>query len=232
VTNCNGTLLVGGFGVFASISTNTSQQYIQRVYQDLPEHNVIYYTFTIYMIDSWDGNDYLNLKFDNEIIKTNYSLSIGNFPEENVCGSESWDDLPNVRVFGRVNHIGSTLTLSFISGLNEPSENESFGIRDITLTFIKDSAPVSSNICGIAAISLTENDCACPEKEYEESLGVCKACHESCASCFGPTESDCFSCQIGTVSNGSHCMPCNLNMGDILDVDGICKGIFDNIKNN
>ena len=217
--NCtDGVILLGGYKVFAA----RNNQYYERKYTDLPEHNIIYFTFTFYFIDSWDFRDYLSLKFDNELLQTNFSILVTYFPTTNICGG-TYKDITNARIFGSVKHSGSNLTLQFISGLDEGSENESFGFRDITMTFGSSEDPVS-RVCGRAVISLKNNDCECPEGEYPESLGVCKSCHENCTSCFGPSEADCYNCAIGTVSNGTHCIPCDMSLGDILDVDGICKG--------
>jgi len=219
-TTCNGTMYLGGYGVFAGINN----QYFERKYTNLPEHNIIHFTFTLQLVDSYDLGEYLSLRFDDEILQMTHKISISTLPNINLCGS-SWREFPQIRMFGNAIHSSSNLTLRFISGCNENSENESFGFRDLTLTFGTSENAVSS-ICAKSSISLNYNDCPCPEKQFEESPSVCKTCHENCASCFGGSEGDCYSCQNGTIFNGTHCTHC-LNHEDFFDVDGVCKGILE-----
>ena len=104
------------------------------------------------MIDSWDYKDYIDIQFDSQLIKTNFSLLMSRLPMiEDVCGELRWKDLPNIKIFGSVAHSSPNVTLKFISGLDEYSSNESFGFRDITMTFFT-SSNATTGFCGTSSL--------------------------------------------------------------------------------
>jgi len=58
-TLCNTFPLLGGYGVIEPNAGTAA-----RLYNQLPTHNMVYYSIYFYIFDYWNGTDYFSLKFD------------------------------------------------------------------------------------------------------------------------------------------------------------------------
>ena len=195
---CSTTYLLGGYGVLG-VSTSPYQlgDYFQRVYTNLPLHNSIHFSLVFWAIDSWDlnqggHNDGFQLYFDGNVID-GWHMSLTTFPTD-LCGvyGGGWNELPNILIYGTVAHKLSTLTFRVVSDLNEPSNNESFGFRNLILTFDQDTSYTTS-LCATAPITLPDKNCACTPGQYWTG-SACASCTAPCSTCYGSTTSDCYNC--------------------------------------
>ena len=198
--------MLGGYNILGSAAESpcgfhacygTYSQYFQRQYTDIMPHNIIYFSFTFSEIDTWDASDTFQVVFDSVTIANGWSLLWENWSvKQNTCGSSTYPDQVGIRVFGKVAHSGSSLTLKFVMQNDEPSSNESAGFRDVKLIFATVSDEISSSspdLCGIpTAASYTSQVCICPEGFYTDESGVCRACNALCSSCFGPSANQCY----------------------------------------
>lgn len=185
-------------------------------YSGLPTpHNIISYSLTFWLIDTWDGGDSFDLVFDT------VTLNGWNFPSTpasgNLCGMSTAGDISGITLKGTVAHSASTLTFKVVSQLNQLSDDESFGFRDITMTFAHIVTPpvINNTMCAITPIQMPVTPvigtCKCLDTEYEYPIrtGNCYACHADCYSCtlFGSTS--CTGCKDGKFLSGKQCEPCD-----------------------
>ena len=210
---CGDTYLLGGFQVLGQPNQGQLSDYYQRVYTNLPPHTMIRFTITVWAIDSWDpgNNDGFYLTFDKTTVD---GLHIPfAYHNEPICGifANDWKELRNIRVMGTVAHSGPTLVFKFNPFLDEDSNNESVGFRDVNFAFVNANYTTPS-LCGVAGSYFPKGQCACPEGQFPSTVnGVtsCNRCHTSCSSCFGPTEAHCYSCKRpGYGSDGTKCVAC------------------------
>ena len=210
-STCHDTWLLGGFNILAGSST--MDEFFSKTYYGLSSHNMIYFSFTLYKIDSWDNGDFVKIEFDLVSL-------IGGWPgsydpdnkvpnKQNFCG-DRWSDLIDSKVFGRVPHDAPSLTLKFTSGLNEDSVNESTGYRDLKLLFANttDTVATTQSICIVTTAYYSVGICGCEEGFYQ-SESNCSQCDSLCKSCFGSTSRDCYNCADGAGWNGTACVACN-----------------------
>ena len=198
--------MLGGYNVSGSTAEafcghygcyGTRGQYFQRQYTDILPHNMIYFSFTFNEVDSWDEDDTFQVIFDSMVITDGLSIYWENwYIKQNVCGNPGYPDQLGIRMFGKVPHSGSSLTLKFVMQNDEESSNESAGFRDIKLMFATISnatALNSSDLCGIpTTANYTTSVCECPEGFYTDELGICRACNSLCSSCFGASADQCY----------------------------------------
>ena len=207
-STCGSTYLVGGYETFNTI--NQLDTGFIRSYTGLPSHAMIYFTITIWAIDSWNANmDYFKVQFDSTTFTGWNSWDYNNFATSDICGNSLYQDLSGSRIFGRMTHSLSTLTMKIISELDDDSSNESLGFRDINLLFITSPTVTTETLCGKASIAIGGSlECSCDEGQYLSS-GVCTACHSSCGSCFGFGADYCYQCASGYGFNGAKCVQCD-----------------------
>ena len=228
-TTCNGTFLLGGYGVLGTNSGNQTAAYFQRTYKTIAPHTMLYFSYTLWAVDSWNvGADYFIYQFDNRsIVGWTTSDYQTNHPYQ-LCGDTSFNDLPNLRIFGRLNHIASSLIFRMISMFNQDPTNESFGIRDLNILFAISPTNATEAVCALGSTSAipTGTQCICPEGKYY-SGGSCTTCHTDCASCFGPGSNSCYACKAGLGYDGTACITCNSAcascFGPGIDQCGGCK---------
>ena len=105
-------------------------------------------------------------------------------------------------------HESDTLTLQFAGTFQFPAE-ASYGIRDISLSFVFNTAP--SIVGCYKGIKITNGDaeCECPIGEYLESDGSCQACNALCESCYGSGPNKCFKCKDPAIFDGEKCLICD-----------------------
>ena len=179
-----------------------------RTYNSLLVHTTIYYTFTLWAIDSWSDipldSDYFQLKFD-AVAVTGPLVSVANFPNK-VCGRKEYGDV-GLRFFGGVAHNALSLIFQVISYLNQDSNDESFGFRDINLLFSLNT--LTPPMCGLG-LSTLPNLCSCPEGFVRLTTGgPCFPCDPSCASCYGTSSKKCYQCAPGYSYDGTRCFACD-----------------------
>ena len=83
-----------------------------------------------YFIDSWDSERY-RLYVDN-VLEFNEAWSHGSASYD-YCGG-SWDDRIVAKTIGSIAHTANTLTLKFTSTLDDSSDDESFGFKNILIS--------------------------------------------------------------------------------------------------
>jgi len=201
--------IMGGYNILTTPNTN---QYFQRYYNNLPTHTAIYFTATIYAVDTWDDsrgdNDYFALSFDGTSTTQVTGLSTNRFFEY-VCGPPgTYLDLRNLRVFGSMPHTANTLTFQMISGVHQTGTDESLGFRDVNLIFASPATPTTS-ICASGpgpVVDITPK-CTCNEGYYY-SGSSCVACDSSCTSCYGAGATQCYQCKSGYSYISGTCTQC------------------------
>ena len=229
-STCTTAYLIGGYGVLgSSVSPYASGSYFYKSYTGLPDHNYIRYSFTLYALDSWDKidtdgmnhNDAFYVLFDGlPSTEQAYYCSDWSPSYGNVCGG-AYVDMPAAHVFGTMPHMGSTLTIKFVSDLNEPSSNESFGFRDLILLFDRNPppSPETQTICTVPPVTTitftsATSPCTCAIGKYYTG-SACASCNAACSSCFGSTVHDCYACASGYSWNGYACVTCSNTFTDI-----------------
>jgi len=176
--------------------------YIQRVYSDLPAHNMIRYTMNFWALGAWGdsgANDNFVISFNgNEV--PGWALHHVTFPGD-LCGS-GVKDLKDLKIYGRIAHSAANLDFKVISKLTV-AHDRLFGFRDVTFMF--DNGGIESDYkCGNAPIALGNSECGCEEGKFHNGVS-CQDCHVNCASCFGEGENQCFVCKNPGTFDGIKC---------------------------
>jgi len=214
IFECSGTYLIGGLDWMKGYK-QTGHSF-KRSYTNLPVHNVIRYTFSYWALDSWDSNedDRIYIQFDSMPKIPGWKIDkTKNHNPEHLCGNTNYRDVRGIRVFGWVFHTAQTLDFSIISGLSHSTNDESFGIRNFSFLFMNEiSPPISEFVCARSEnVTLkSQTLCICKEDQYspDSTSTNCINCHPSCASCFGPTNKECYECNLGYFFNGEVCTNC------------------------
>lgn len=207
--NCAGTYLLGGYNWKPSGAQ--TGEYLSRSYSNLPAHKTIVYSFTFWALDSWDvGSDYFQIQFDTLPVIQGYTLKFRQ-TSTYLCGASNYQDNAGIRVFGQIAHSSLTLNLKFLTFFDENSNNESLGIRDLSLLFVNEDLG-SDYICGYTGTSLAllrQDTCACAPGTYSSSSGGCTSCSKECASCYGSGADSCYECADGYYFTGAKCVKCD-----------------------
>jgi len=215
---CNGACLLGGYNILGPSGASTAGQYFQKTFTDLPSsHTAVYISFTMYEIDSPDAVDYVQVTVDTQSFST-YGRAYSTTGLPNICGNPAYPtytETPNDRLFIKMPHSLSTLTLTFTMRNNEPSTNESWGFKDIRILFVTTSATISTTMCMISPAGAgTGYACLCQEGYYDTSgngNGPCQQCDSACSSCFGSSADTCYQCASGYGFDGTQCVKCDLS---------------------
>jgi len=176
----------------------------------------------MYEIDSIDAADYVQITVDSDIFKT-YGRLYSTTAMANICGGSTarYTDVPNNRLFIKTPHILPSLTIRFTMINNEPSENESWGFKDIRVLFVSTTSTITSTMCTISPAPVGASAaCLCPEGYYDSSglgTGPCQKCDPACASCFGSTTDTCYQCASGYGFDGTQCVLCDSSCS-------VCRG--------
>ena len=215
-STCGGTYLVGGYGILGNDTTAWQLgEYFSRTYTNLPPHTMLYFTYSWWAIDSWNGSpDSFQVAVDSTVFAGWNTLSFANYPSSQLCGGtgSSNGDLPNIRVFARVLHNSTSATFKMISKLDQISTNEAFGLRDVNFLPILSPSTAGSteSFCGLASVSIGAKQCSCPEGQYLDSTSTCAPCDSACSSCFGSGANQCYECTAGYSFDGINCFLCTL----------------------
>jgi len=210
--DCGGVPILGGM----NWSPNSTQlgSFLERTYSNIPTHNAVIFSFSLFVLDTWGPEDFIKIQFDSLPEIDGWGADFQQFPAP-ICGAPNYND-GIISVYGYIPHSAPSLTLKIISNLDEPSPNEAFGIRDIQLYFTQIN-PSSLYICGIGdGFTLyNQTTCNCPSNQYEEvSSGNCTYCDDACLSCFGAGPNSCFKCKDGYYFNGNVCTNCHNPCGN------------------
>ena len=210
--DCGGSIILGG--EFWSLQTPPNGKYFQRNYSDIPAHNAVIFTFTLYVIDTWNPNEYIQIQFDSLPIFNGWTVIYPNLPVQ-ICGGTPSQKDGIIEVYGYIPHIAPSLTLKFTSNFDQLSSNEAFGIRDLKLYFTQTNFS-DKYICGIADgfILYDQETCKCPSNKYEDSSGNCVNCDDACLSCFETGPDSCYKCKDGYYFDGTACTNCHNPCGD------------------
>lgn len=124
-TTCgDGNKLFGGYNSMGKGSIAS------RNYDQLPGHYAILFSFDLWLVDSPDPNDYVQVIADGQIYRFyrpdwNYS-DAQNF----ICGVAGWSErIVKVNLF--IPHRGSSVNFSIRGVFDEGRDNESFGLRNL-----------------------------------------------------------------------------------------------------
>jgi len=211
-STCSGTYLLGGYGVIGPDSGTFLGSFFSRTYTNLASHTMLYFSVTMWAIDSWNFNaDFFQIQFDSATPISGWkNFDYSTYPSyiTNLCGDSGYRDVPNMRLFGRAVHSGGSLIVKFISQFDQVSTNEAFGIRNFNILFTPNPTTIgaTSYFCGIASIPINALlQCSCPEGQYLDSTSTCVNCDGACVSCFGPGANQCYECQPNYVYDGNTC---------------------------
>ena len=229
VGSFNGQPVFGGDTVF-----NRGMGSVFREYTQLPLHNMIYFDIQIVFNDQVPTDTEIDL-----LIGFTYTYRL-----DRPAGMGTLPGSPNVSVshlIGKIPHQENSLMIQF--GYYNWGQNmqDWLAFRDISLSFREES--VESTFFAITLPKVASpNDfqrtnCSAG---YFNNGGVCVKCHASCRNCFGPSNSQCYSCTPGFsfVDDQYQCLQCPLNCafcsgtslgqcllcqpGYTLDFDGTC----------
>ena len=216
-TLCSSFYILGGFEVLGQNVGDYDQrnQYFERTYKDLPSHKAIYFKITFEYLDGWEANsDFVQVKFHDTLFNATQLAMIfyNNAPQ--VCGGGP-SDATDIETVGRVFHSQSTLTLKVISQLDNRAFDESFGFRDIFLSFVANPpTSMTEEMCEMnttnSSIGHLKTYCKCFRGQYLNTLSnTCVACHPLCNGCFGAGTNECYACAPTALFDGSKCIDCN-----------------------
>ena len=164
---------------------------------------MVYYTFSLWALDTWDSTDYFDVQIDSTSFK-GPAITGSMFTSGQLCGRSN-SDSSNVRVFGRALHTSSYLTFRVVSYFDQHTLDESFGFRNINILLA--STTTTEAICALAVFP-TAFTGKCPYIEGQYSGGTC---HPNCLSCFGSGTNQCYECNIGFYFDGTNCLGCAPN---------------------
>jgi len=211
-------------------STSGADNYFSRVYTGIQHHTMIYYSFDLWIIDTWASGS-ISIGFDSHVQTSSWIFISNNFPPvTSECGG-SGADLSAFRVFGKALHSGSTLTFKLMGVPTSSSTTGSLGLRNLNLLFVAEPDSKTEDICGIVTVTsgtyvyaLNTNSCPSTEGSYlPNSMSPMLPCDTNCESCFGGTAKDCYKCADTSRFNGTQCVSCSQTDQNILDADGVCK---------
>ena len=215
-SNCGGSFIIGGPDW--SPSKAIKGTVLQRLYENVPAHKYIRYTFSFWANDGWDISnsgtgtyDHFQIQFDDLPLINGWGMDSNDFKVK-LCG-QSTKDVGGARVFGWIEHSSPSVLLTFISRMTSKSVEEGFGMRQIKLLFTNTTPTTSSYICGYTSnVPLHyQTVCVCPPGKYSLTLSSsgCTACHEDCASCSGLGPENCYECSYGRYFDGTECKKCD-----------------------
>ena len=181
---------------------------------------MVYFSFTLFELDSWDVDDYFTVKLDSKTFTSWKEASKNWGTGSKYCATNKYVDLTNVRIFGRAAHSSSSLALQFIMGNDESSMNESAGFRNLKILFTTttSSTAQTETMCAVTTATLSSMQCKCSEGYYYDTTsGSCKQCNSMCSSCFGSSAQECYVCASGAGWSGTACVTCDSSCS-------ICRG--------
>ena len=203
---CQGDIFLGRFAVKDTVT---------RIYDNLPPHSKLKFSFKLYMIDSWD-DEYFQLYVDGTLVYSKVrswaNQQDGNFS----CGP--WKDAANIQfyldivvdVVVEIDHSKTDLTLVFTSTLDSDVNDESWAISHFSMQLLG-----CVNECTTCTTTSPLDSCKeCLQRTMIQTSLVtndksCVKCHDSCKSCFSDGSNQCSSCfENAGLDTYKHCV-CN-----------------------
>ncbi|KAL4487128.1 hypothetical protein ABPG72_001580 [Tetrahymena utriculariae] len=222
-TNCGGVQLFGGANLASSKSqivwksSNLYTNFLIILFQtkkliNRDPHYKLTISFTVYLIDSWDNEEFY-LKIDGtKIFSQQYDY---NTFKDQICGLSEYKDKKD-QVQKTISHNTPTVEVIISSALDETPYNESFGIRDLYILLeacIDNCQQCNNNTqcqkC-MEGYGLYNSLCyqPCPDS-FWNNQGICTACDASCLKCNGSGSNSCTACKTGTFLYNNKCVnPC------------------------
>jgi hypothetical protein len=201
--------MLGGYGCWTG-DRLYSRSWVQRSYSNLPPHSIVYLTIRLFIIDSWDADDYFQI-----YIGSSYYY-VYNFPwaGSDVCGN-SWADRGPMTILIKEVHSASSITLTIYNRADEGSTNEAIGIRDVSITFKNNSGSEGNSFYiqdsqSYPGSGIFSGSIGCSTSQYYNGA-ACTSCHTSCYSCWGPDTTNCYRCKDGYFYTSGFCRPCDLS---------------------
>ncbi|CAD8189326.1 unnamed protein product [Paramecium pentaurelia] len=181
---CGSVVLFGGY---QKTGTGTV---ISKSFFNIPPHYQLKIQILWAKIDSWD-NEAAQMRVDSVLVQERrFQWYEGYFGK--VCGNS---DFGQRTIFVRneidLNHTSSQVEIQFSTTLNEPIDNESFGLRDFTIFYgscinncAQCTGPKGSQclMCSIGCYNTGVIDI------------ICQLCYPSCYQCDGPSIDNCTDC--------------------------------------
>ena len=200
-TVCAGYHLVGGYNIYGVGAD------LRKNFTNLLPHYSVGIFFYFYKIDSWD-NENMNLEIDshNNIIK-NYGGAL-----TQLCGNMIYLDTRDV-FFLVYPHTNPSILLRFVSSLNSPPTDESWGINNFQFSlFLCDSSCLTCSesaanqclTCYSPATLTIKYECQCEVGYYmlihsnpctSFPCSECKPCLIQCETCVDANS--CLTCKNG-----------------------------------
>jgi len=176
-----------------------------RTYTNLPPHNYIFYGFDVYTRDGeWESRVTWYLD-DSPILPWFYICIKSSLPYENDCGCAQY----KASVVGSLSHTDPTLTFNFSGYAGVSTTEQSFRNIKIILSNTTTTTATDQVIVNESCKSYTrQNPCLNGEYEDPSNPGTCLSCSSKCSSCYGPSDSECYSCAFPGGFDGSQCISC------------------------
>ena len=181
MSKCGAWPLLGGIpycgnGSMISLVLNTSMN-----------HFSLRVLFKFIKISSWD-NEFFNF-FINDNLSMNTSYYIFDDPLTGIiCGASYLYNTATANFNVTLNHTDASVTLKFSTNLNSPPDDESWGLRDLYVTYYACSPGCDT------CIGPTNADCVkCVANLYVNVNGVCVKCDSNCGTCMN-TPTNCLTC--------------------------------------
>ncbi|KAM3137913.1 hypothetical protein pb186bvf_009994 [Paramecium bursaria] len=122
---CSGNKIFGGYGFFAKGAI------ANKLFQ-LPPHSIVYLKVQFWKISTWDNEEFHIWVDDQHVFKKAYSVQQG----KPRCGRENqFEEIVDIDL--KIKHTGASAFVLFTSTLDEAPDNESWGIRDFSLSIEK-----------------------------------------------------------------------------------------------
>ena len=174
----------GDYRSIYNILTGMGGAVWSKSYTNLAAHNVVQFNIWIYPIDSWDAGE--NNKFWITLDSTLFDGWAVAYGTSNQCGTD-WYDFPPIYVQISFPHTATSLAVAIKDLLNDYTDNESLGFRDITMTFQTVTSPATT-MYGSTTQALPDRWAACTSTNQYMSpaqSGTCYYCDSTCATCSG-----------------------------------------------
>ena len=211
IYDCAGTFYLGGFNF--SPSQILMNKFFERTYLNLPPHSTIIYSFNVFLFDSWsyslNPHDTFQILFDT-LSPINYGPFDGDVIHlTHLCGNPNFGDT-ELKMTGWISHSSLSLTLRFNLKLDQTSDDESFGIRDIQLTFTNKTFASNYNCAFYYYPDFFQTRCVCPQNQFNFQTINCNTCHSpNCTSCIDSGVNRCYECSKGNYLTSAAPGTCN-----------------------
>lgn len=212
-SQCGNYYILGGYNKCGACG-------FQKQISNIIPHYKLRVMARLFKLDSWD-NEFAMLKIDGvsqSIPELLFSWSDDFFYYGNLCGDQKYPESIYFLDY-TMTHLSTTLILIITSNLNGGSSDESFGIRDVTIsiyichyTCSTCNGPLINNClsCYTGMTIDSSNMCKCNSANYYlvtlancniAPCSSCSLCHSSCSTCNGASSSNCLTCATSYFQN-------------------------------